>query len=76
MDPRLGITMYVADVMRHRATHRLWSLPAFGEVVAVTSPGPKKALSQRGQMGIFLHCQSWSNQVTYVLTTDSKGISQ
>eukprot|EP00975_Prorocentrum_lima_P069013 12923808-Prorocentrum_lima.AAC.1 len=39
--------MYVAEVMRHRATHRLWSLPAFGEVVAVTNPGPKKALDQR-----------------------------
>eukprot|EP00975_Prorocentrum_lima_P059926 12565010-Prorocentrum_lima.AAC.1 len=23
--------MYVADGMRHRATHRLWALPAFGE---------------------------------------------
>eukprot|EP00975_Prorocentrum_lima_P070276 12931083-Prorocentrum_lima.AAC.1 len=55
------------------ATHRLWSFPAFGEVVAVTSPGPKKALDKRGQMGIFLYCQSWSNQVTYVLTTDIKG---
>eukprot|EP00975_Prorocentrum_lima_P067102 12913031-Prorocentrum_lima.AAC.1 len=39
--------MYVADVMRHRATHRLWSLPAFGEGVSVTNPGPKKALDQR-----------------------------
>eukprot|EP00975_Prorocentrum_lima_P062169 12884187-Prorocentrum_lima.AAC.1 len=28
--------MYVADVMRHRATHRLWTLPAFGKVVAIT----------------------------------------
>eukprot|EP00975_Prorocentrum_lima_P037109 7810156-Prorocentrum_lima.AAC.1 len=34
--------MYVADVMRHRATRRLWSRPAFGEVAAVTCPGPKK----------------------------------
>eukprot|EP00975_Prorocentrum_lima_P040521 8508079-Prorocentrum_lima.AAC.1 len=24
----------------------------------------------------FLYCRSWSNQVTYVLTTDSKGRSQ
>eukprot|EP00975_Prorocentrum_lima_P070862 12934463-Prorocentrum_lima.AAC.1 len=39
--------MCVADVMRQRATHRLWSLPACGEVVAVTHPGPKKALDQR-----------------------------
>eukprot|EP00975_Prorocentrum_lima_P068412 12920561-Prorocentrum_lima.AAC.1 len=54
--------MYVADVMRHIATHRLWSLPAFGEVVAVTSPGPKKALDKRGQVGRFLYCQPWSNQ--------------
>eukprot|EP00975_Prorocentrum_lima_P021719 4575919-Prorocentrum_lima.AAC.1 len=62
--------------MRHRAAHRLWSLPACGEVVAVTNPGPMKALDQRGQMDIFLSCQSWSNQVTYVLTTDAKGRSQ
>eukprot|EP00975_Prorocentrum_lima_P056462 11837789-Prorocentrum_lima.AAC.1 len=45
--------MYVVDVMRHRATHRLWPLPACGEVVALTSPGPKKALEQRGQLGRF-----------------------
>eukprot|EP00975_Prorocentrum_lima_P031522 6616385-Prorocentrum_lima.AAC.1 len=36
--------MNVADVMR--ATRRVWSLPAFGEV-AVTQPGPNKALYQR-----------------------------
>eukprot|EP00975_Prorocentrum_lima_P014500 3075178-Prorocentrum_lima.AAC.1 len=41
-----------------------------------TNPGPKKALDQRGQMGKLLYCQSWSNQVTYVLATDSKGRSQ
>eukprot|EP00975_Prorocentrum_lima_P027128 5702944-Prorocentrum_lima.AAC.1 len=68
--------MYVADVMRHRATHGLWSLAAFGEVVAVTHAGPNKALAQRGQLGRFLFCQSWSNEVTFVLTTDSKGRSQ
>eukprot|EP00975_Prorocentrum_lima_P062869 12888047-Prorocentrum_lima.AAC.1 len=34
--------MYVAHVMIHRAKHRLWSRPAFGEVVAITYPGPKK----------------------------------
>eukprot|EP00975_Prorocentrum_lima_P063764 12893492-Prorocentrum_lima.AAC.1 len=44
--------MYVA-VMRHRATHRLWSLPIFGEVVALTHPGPSKALDQRGQLERF-----------------------
>eukprot|EP00975_Prorocentrum_lima_P066144 12907509-Prorocentrum_lima.AAC.1 len=27
-------------------------------------------------MGIFLYCQSWSNQVTYMLTTDAEGRSQ
>eukprot|EP00975_Prorocentrum_lima_P004172 905350-Prorocentrum_lima.AAC.1 len=43
--------MYVADVMRHRATHRLWTLPAFGEVLAITNPGPKRALDKRGHMG-------------------------
>eukprot|EP00975_Prorocentrum_lima_P053600 11246659-Prorocentrum_lima.AAC.1 len=45
--------MYVADVMRHRATHRLWARPAFGKVVAVTNPGAKKALDKRGHMGRF-----------------------
>eukprot|EP00975_Prorocentrum_lima_P064761 12899485-Prorocentrum_lima.AAC.1 len=54
--------MYVPDVMRHRATHCLRTRPAFGEVVAVTNPRPKKALDKRGQMGRFLNCQSWSNQ--------------
>eukprot|EP00975_Prorocentrum_lima_P019092 4017919-Prorocentrum_lima.AAC.1 len=39
--------MYVADVMRHRATYRLWTLPDVGEVVAVKNPGPKKALYKR-----------------------------
>eukprot|EP00975_Prorocentrum_lima_P042223 8872231-Prorocentrum_lima.AAC.1 len=34
--------MYVGDVMRHNSIGRLWSQPAFGEVVAVNSPGPKK----------------------------------
>eukprot|EP00975_Prorocentrum_lima_P050156 10502201-Prorocentrum_lima.AAC.1 len=43
--------MYVADVMRHGATHPLWTLPAFGEVVAVTNPGPKKALDKMGSNG-------------------------
>eukprot|EP00975_Prorocentrum_lima_P023098 4860108-Prorocentrum_lima.AAC.1 len=33
--------------MRRNSTGRLWSQPAFGEVVTVTKPGPKKAL--RGQ---------------------------
>eukprot|EP00975_Prorocentrum_lima_P001644 352945-Prorocentrum_lima.AAC.1 len=42
--------MYVADVMRYRATHRVWTLPAFGEVVAVANPGPKKAFDPRGQL--------------------------
>eukprot|EP00975_Prorocentrum_lima_P010836 2303478-Prorocentrum_lima.AAC.1 len=44
--------------MRHCATHLLWALPAFGEVVAITSPGPKQSLDKRGQMGMFLYCQS------------------
>eukprot|EP00975_Prorocentrum_lima_P003880 847464-Prorocentrum_lima.AAC.1 len=30
--------MYVTDVMRHNSTGRIWSQPAFGEVVAVTKP--------------------------------------
>eukprot|EP00975_Prorocentrum_lima_P020013 4211552-Prorocentrum_lima.AAC.1 len=41
--------MYVADVMRHNSTGRLWSQPAFGELVAATKPGPRKALDARGQ---------------------------
>eukprot|EP00975_Prorocentrum_lima_P050542 10587847-Prorocentrum_lima.AAC.1 len=41
--------MSVTDVMRNDATVRLWAQPAFGEVVAVTNPGPKKALDTRGQ---------------------------
>eukprot|EP00975_Prorocentrum_lima_P017841 3763470-Prorocentrum_lima.AAC.1 len=39
--------MYVADVMRHNSIGRLWSQPALGELVAVTKPGPKKALEAR-----------------------------
>eukprot|EP00975_Prorocentrum_lima_P028829 6057197-Prorocentrum_lima.AAC.1 len=35
---------YVADVMRHNSTGKLSSQPVFGEVVAVTRPGPNKAL--------------------------------
>eukprot|EP00975_Prorocentrum_lima_P024885 5224737-Prorocentrum_lima.AAC.1 len=62
--------------MRHRATRRLWALPAVGEVVAITSPGPKKSLDKRGQMGRFLCCQSWSNKVPYILTVDTKGRPQ
>eukprot|EP00975_Prorocentrum_lima_P051214 10729162-Prorocentrum_lima.AAC.1 len=42
--------MHVADVMRHNSTGRRWSQPAFGELVAVTKPGPKKALESRGQV--------------------------
>eukprot|EP00975_Prorocentrum_lima_P058719 12313518-Prorocentrum_lima.AAC.1 len=41
--------MYVADVMRHNSTGRLWSQPASGELVAVTKPGPKRVLEARGQ---------------------------
>ncbi len=65
--------MYVTDVMRHKATHRLWTLPAFGEVVAITHPGPKKALDKRGQLGNFLYGQTWTNKVAYVLTEDQEG---
>eukprot|EP00975_Prorocentrum_lima_P069436 12926405-Prorocentrum_lima.AAC.1 len=43
--------MYVSDVTRHNSAGRLWSQPAFGEVVAVTRPGPRKALEPRGQVG-------------------------
>eukprot|EP00975_Prorocentrum_lima_P003493 762121-Prorocentrum_lima.AAC.1 len=32
--------MYVADVLRHSSTGRLWSQPAFGDLVAVTKPEP------------------------------------
>eukprot|EP00975_Prorocentrum_lima_P011460 2437042-Prorocentrum_lima.AAC.1 len=41
----VGSEMCIRDSnMRHRATQRLWSLLAFGEVVADANPGPKKAL--------------------------------
>eukprot|EP00975_Prorocentrum_lima_P070701 12933622-Prorocentrum_lima.AAC.1 len=42
--------IYVADVMRHNSTGRLWSQPAFGELVAVARPGPNMALEARGQV--------------------------
>eukprot|EP00975_Prorocentrum_lima_P029669 6228022-Prorocentrum_lima.AAC.1 len=32
---------------------RIWSQPAFGELVAVTKPGPKRALESRGQVGYY-----------------------
>eukprot|EP00975_Prorocentrum_lima_P065871 12906014-Prorocentrum_lima.AAC.1 len=64
--------MHIADLMRHNSPGRLWNLPAFGEVVAVTRPGPKKA--PRGQVGHYLYTQTWTNRVTYALVTDSAGI--
>eukprot|EP00975_Prorocentrum_lima_P054356 11401915-Prorocentrum_lima.AAC.1 len=40
----VGSEMCIRDsVTRHRSTGRLWNQPAFGERVAVTRPGPKKA---------------------------------
>eukprot|EP00975_Prorocentrum_lima_P047745 9982426-Prorocentrum_lima.AAC.1 len=47
--------MHVADAMRHNSIGRRWSQPAFGELVAVTKPGPKKALESRGQAGYYLY---------------------
>eukprot|EP00975_Prorocentrum_lima_P054475 11423386-Prorocentrum_lima.AAC.1 len=41
--------MCVADVMRRNSIGRLWSQPALGELVAVTKPGPRKALEARDQ---------------------------
>eukprot|EP00975_Prorocentrum_lima_P071037 12935409-Prorocentrum_lima.AAC.1 len=57
--------IYVAAVMRHNSTGRLWNQPAFGEVVPVTRPGPNKALQPRGQVGHYLYSQPWTNRVTY-----------
>eukprot|EP00975_Prorocentrum_lima_P065192 12901997-Prorocentrum_lima.AAC.1 len=65
--------MYVADVMRHNSTGRLRNQPAFGELVAATRPGPKKALETRGQVGYYLYSQSWTNRVTFVLVRDLEG---
>eukprot|EP00975_Prorocentrum_lima_P061292 12849436-Prorocentrum_lima.AAC.1 len=65
--------MYVADVMRHNSTGRLWSQPAFGELVAVTKPGPMKALVARGQAGYCLYSQLWTNKVTFALVEDLEG---
>eukprot|EP00975_Prorocentrum_lima_P043686 9164871-Prorocentrum_lima.AAC.1 len=39
--------MYVAEVMRQGSTGRLWCQPAFGEIVAVARPRPKKELEPR-----------------------------
>eukprot|EP00975_Prorocentrum_lima_P067715 12916507-Prorocentrum_lima.AAC.1 len=36
--------MYIAAVIRHNSIGRLWTQPAFGDVVAVTRPGPKADL--------------------------------
>eukprot|EP00975_Prorocentrum_lima_P021845 4602068-Prorocentrum_lima.AAC.1 len=54
--------VHVADVLRHNSTGRLWRQPAFGKLVAVTKQGPKKALESRGQVGYYLHSQSWTNR--------------
>eukprot|EP00975_Prorocentrum_lima_P002042 443788-Prorocentrum_lima.AAC.1 len=43
--------MYVANVMRHNSTGRLWSQLAFRELVGVTTAGPKKVLEARGRVG-------------------------
>eukprot|EP00975_Prorocentrum_lima_P039043 8204232-Prorocentrum_lima.AAC.1 len=50
--------IYVADVMRQNSIGRLWNQPALGEVVAVTRPGPKKALEPRGQVGHYPYSQT------------------
>eukprot|EP00975_Prorocentrum_lima_P045879 9597535-Prorocentrum_lima.AAC.1 len=65
--------MYVADVMRHNSTGRLWSQPTSGEVVAVTRPGPKTALEPRGQVAHDLYSQSLTHKVTYGLVKDHEG---
>eukprot|EP00975_Prorocentrum_lima_P007485 1605617-Prorocentrum_lima.AAC.1 len=59
--------------MRHNSTGRLGSQPAFGESVAVTKPGPKKALESRGHVGYYLYSQSWTNRVTFLLVRDADG---
>eukprot|EP00975_Prorocentrum_lima_P068334 12920104-Prorocentrum_lima.AAC.1 len=59
--------------MRHNSTGRLWTQPAFGELVAVTKPGPKKALEARGQVGYSLYSQSWTHRVTFVVVKDLEG---
>eukprot|EP00975_Prorocentrum_lima_P058882 12348381-Prorocentrum_lima.AAC.1 len=65
--------MYIDDAMRRNSTGRLWNQQAFGEVVAVTRPGPNKALEPRGQVGHYLYSQSWTTKVTYVLVKDREG---
>eukprot|EP00975_Prorocentrum_lima_P041194 8656746-Prorocentrum_lima.AAC.1 len=60
--------------MTHISTGRLWSRPAFRQlVVAVAKPGPKKALEARGQVGYYLYSQSWTNRVTLVSVKDLEG---
>eukprot|EP00975_Prorocentrum_lima_P040966 8604227-Prorocentrum_lima.AAC.1 len=59
--------------MRRNSIGRLWSKAAFGEVVAVTRPRPKKALEPRGHAGHNLYSQSWTNKITYMLVKDHEG---
>eukprot|EP00975_Prorocentrum_lima_P059911 12561437-Prorocentrum_lima.AAC.1 len=60
--------------MRHNSTGRLCSQPAFGDLVAATKPGPKKALEARGKVGYYLYSRSWTNRVTFVLVGDLEEI--
>eukprot|EP00975_Prorocentrum_lima_P023241 4889360-Prorocentrum_lima.AAC.1 len=59
--------------MRHNSTGRLWHRPALGEIVAVTRPGPKKALEPRGHVGHYPYSQTWTSKVTFLLVTDGAG---
>eukprot|EP00975_Prorocentrum_lima_P028241 5939446-Prorocentrum_lima.AAC.1 len=59
--------------MRHTSTGRLWNQPTFGEVVAMTRPGPKKALEPRGHVCHYPYAQTWTTKATYVLVTDRAG---
>eukprot|EP00975_Prorocentrum_lima_P038967 8185507-Prorocentrum_lima.AAC.1 len=59
--------------MRHNSPGILWNQPAFGDIVAVTRPGPKNALDPRGKVGHYLYSQACTNRVTYVLVADRAG---
>eukprot|EP00975_Prorocentrum_lima_P032788 6887079-Prorocentrum_lima.AAC.1 len=42
---------HFTDMMRRSATGRIWTQPYSREVVADTTPRPKKALEKRGPVG-------------------------
>eukprot|EP00975_Prorocentrum_lima_P042633 8955335-Prorocentrum_lima.AAC.1 len=69
----VGPTFWPYAAMHVADASRLWSQPAFGELVAVTRPGQKKALKSKDHAGYYLYSQSWTNRVMFVLVKDADG---